>query len=81
MGRGAGYIIFQTSVVQWKDIRPWRPELVPELKHFVCGNSLFFTLGLDEQEAGAGGGRAAPYLLLISPKRRTCGKNPLVENV
>jgi hypothetical protein len=31
---GAGNIIL-TSVVKWKDIRPWRPDFGLERKHFV----------------------------------------------
>jgi hypothetical protein len=33
---GTGNIIL-TTVVQWKDIRPWRPDFGPEGKHFVSG--------------------------------------------
>jgi hypothetical protein len=44
-GEGRGILYFKASVVQWKDMRPWRPELGPEGKHFVSGNSRFFLGG------------------------------------
>ncbi len=59
MERGTGMLYFKASVVQWKDIRPWRPEFGPEGKHFVSGNSLFFILEGAAKLRWAGG-RAAP---------------------
>jgi hypothetical protein len=41
-GRGTLYL---TMVVQWKDIRPWRPEFGPQGKHFASGNCYFLFLG------------------------------------
>ncbi len=35
---GGGGNIILTTVVQWKDIRPWRPDFGPEGKHFVSGD-------------------------------------------
>jgi hypothetical protein len=45
-GRGAGNIIYQVSLVPWKDIRLWQPEFGPEKKenHFVSGNFAGFSL-------------------------------------
>jgi hypothetical protein len=53
-------LYFEASVVQWIDIRPWRPEYGPEAKHFVSG--LFFYFGGCSEAAIGGGGRAAPCL-------------------
>ncbi len=58
-GEGRGILYFEASVVQWKDIRPWRPKYGPEGKHFVSG--LFFILG-DAAKLRWAGGRAAPCL-------------------
>jgi hypothetical protein len=39
--KGRGMLYFKASVVQWKDIRSWRPEL--GLKEaLVSGNNKFF---------------------------------------
>ncbi len=83
MGRGAGNIIFESSVVQWKDKRRWRPQYGPEGKHFVSG--LFFYFG-ECSEAAMGGGAQRPVWHGNAPKKtgacsaraRTRGKNPLV---
>jgi hypothetical protein len=78
VGRGAGSIIFflEASVVQWKDIRPWRPEYGPEGKHFVSG--LFFYLrgwGRGAQRPVSGGNElkktgARSARVAMSSKRR-----------
>jgi hypothetical protein len=80
-------LYFKASVVQWKDIRPWRPEFGPEGMHFVSGNSRFF-LFLGEQRScdGRGGGAQRPVGRGNRPKKmsarsaraRTRGQNPLV---
>ncbi len=54
-GEERGIIYIKALVVQWKDIRPWRPEIGPEGKHFVSGNSYFWV-----SSQAAMGGRAAP---------------------
>ncbi len=57
--RGGEYYISKPRMVEWKDIRPWRPEG----KHFVSGNSLiFYSVGMKKKLRWAGGGRAAPRL-------------------
>jgi hypothetical protein len=39
MDRARGGVLYiKYSVVQWKDMRPWQPDLGPEEKHFVSGN-------------------------------------------
>ena len=55
-------LYFKASVVQWKDIRPWRPEFGPEGMHFVSGNSRFFFNFWGSSEAAMGGA--------MGPKRR-----------
>jgi hypothetical protein len=62
-----GILYFEASVVQWKDIRPWRSEYGPEGKHFVSG--LFFYFG-GCSEAAMGRGAQRPFCVFISPKRR-----------
>ncbi len=59
-GEGRGILYIKDLVVQWKDIRPWRPEFGPEGKHFVSGNSRFFYFWGSSEAAAMGGGRAAP---------------------
>jgi hypothetical protein len=52
------------SLAQWKDIRPWRPELGPEGKHFVSGNRLFLFLKNNKQrncDGWGGKARSAPF--------------------
>jgi hypothetical protein len=36
--------LYKVSVVQWKDIRPWQPQIGPEEKHFVSGSFTGFSL-------------------------------------
>ncbi len=48
------------SLIQWKNIRPWRPEFGPEGIHFVSGNSLFFYFGGSSEAAMDRWGREAP---------------------
>ncbi len=66
---GLGILYIKGSVVQWKNIRPWRPEYGPEGKHFVSG---FFSILGDAAKlrwkwAGA---RSAPFGVAMSSKRR-----------
>jgi hypothetical protein len=64
-------LYFKASVVQWKDIRPWRPEFGPERMHFVYGNSrFFFIFGGAAKLRWAGGARSGPLGGAIGPKRR-----------
>ncbi len=44
-GEGRGILYIKASVVERKDISPWRPEFRPEGKHFVSGNSFIFIFG------------------------------------
>ncbi len=69
-GEGRGILNFEASVVQWNDIRPWRPKYPygPEGKHFVSG--LFFILGDAAKLRWAGGARSAQLGMAMSPKRR-----------
>ncbi len=67
-GEGRGIIYFEALVVQWKDIRPWRPEYRPEGKHFVSGQ--FFILGDAAKLRWAGGARSAPFGVAMRQKRR-----------
>jgi hypothetical protein len=68
-GEGRGILYFEASVVQWKDIRPWRPEYRPEGKHFVSGQ--FFIFGDAAKLRWAGGGaRSALFGGAMSSKRR-----------
>ena len=66
-GEGRGILYFEASVVQWKDIRPWRPEYGPEGKRFVSG--LFFYFGGCSEAAMGGGARSAPFGVALSSKR------------
>ncbi len=70
-GEGRGILYIKDLVVQWKDIRPWRPEFGPERKHLVAGNSFVFIFGgwIKSSEAAMGGGRFV-HGVLMSPKRR-----------
>jgi hypothetical protein len=55
-------LYFKASVVQWKEIRPWRPD--PGLKEaLVSGNS-------NGSCNGRGGARSAPFGVAMCPKRR-----------
>jgi hypothetical protein len=88
-GEGRG-LLYLTMVVQWKDIRPCRPEFGPKGKHFVSGNSLFFYFwGMNEKQRSCDGGwgaRSALFGVAMNPKKtgahsaraRTRGQNPLV---
>ncbi len=68
-GEGRGILYFEALVVQWKDIRPCRPEFGPEGKHFVFG--IFFNFGGSSETAmGGRGARSDPFGVLMSPKRR-----------
>jgi hypothetical protein len=86
-GEGRGILYFEASVVQWKDIRPWRPEFGPEGKHFVSG--LFFYFGACSEAAIGGGGAQRPVWNVNESKKtgarsaraRTRGQNPLVSNI
>ncbi len=42
----------------------------PEERHFVSGNSLFFSLGGSSEAAMGGGARSAPVGVAMRPKRR-----------
>ncbi len=70
MGRGAGNIIFEASVVQWKDIRPWRPEYGTGQKGSILFLDYFFILGDAAKLRWAGGARSAPFGVAMSSKRR-----------
>jgi hypothetical protein len=81
-------LYFKASVVQWKDIRPWRPEFGPEGMHFVSGNSRFFFYFWGSSEAAMdGGGAQRPVgrgnrpnkTSARSARARTRGQNPLVS--
>jgi hypothetical protein len=61
-GKGRGILYFEASVVQWKDIRPWRPEFGPEGKHFVSGIFLYFW-GMQRSCDGRDA-RSAPYKIM-----------------
>ncbi len=81
---GGGVFYFEASVVQWKDIRPWRPEYGPEEKHFVSGLFFYFG-GCSEAAMDGGGAHSAPFGVAMSSKTgarsaraRTRGQNPLV---
>ncbi len=41
-GEERGILCIKALVVQWKDMRPWRPEFGPEGKHFVSGIIFIF---------------------------------------
>ncbi len=73
-GEGRGILYFEASVVQWKDIHPWRPKYGPEGKHFFSG--LFFYFRGCSEAAMGGGARSALFGVLMSPKRRM--RYPLV---
>jgi hypothetical protein len=66
-GEGRGILCMKASVVQWKDIRPWRLEFGPEGKQFVAGNIFLTFWGIIK--AAMGGGRSV-HGVLMSPKRR-----------
>ena len=51
-------LYFKASVVQWKDIRPWRPEL--GLKEDILFPEIVYFLFEGSSVAAMGGGRAAP---------------------
>ncbi len=85
-GEGRGILYFEASVVQWKDIRPWRPKLGPEGKHFVSGLFLYF--GACSEAAMGGGGAQRPVCRVNegktgarSARARTRGQNPLVYHI
>ncbi len=71
-GDGREILYIKTSLVQWKDIRPWRPEFGPERKHFVSRTFCHFW---GSSEAAMGAPRLAR---LMSPKngcaQRTCAR-------
>jgi hypothetical protein len=67
-GEGRGIFYFEASVVQLKDIRPWRPVFGPVGNHFVFGIFLYF--GGCSEAAMGGGVRSALFGVLMSPKRR-----------
>jgi hypothetical protein len=82
-GEGQGILYIKASVVQWKNMGPWRPEFGPEGRHFVSGNSLFlYFWGSSEAAMGA----QRPVWHVNKPNKtgarsvraRTRGKNPLV---
>jgi hypothetical protein len=83
-GEGRGILYFEASVVQWKDIRHWRPKYGPEGKHFVSG--LFFYFGGCSEAAMRGGGGQRSVWCVNEPKKtgarsaraRTRGQNSLV---
>jgi hypothetical protein len=76
----------QASVVQWNDIHPLWPEIGPEGKHFVSGNSFIFIFGGCSEAAMGGLGAQRPVRRGNTPKKtgarsaraRTRGQNPLV---
>ena len=82
-GEGRGILYFEALVVQWKDIRPWRPEYGPEGKHFVSGLFFYFG-GCSEAAMGRGaqrpvwGGNELKKTGARSAWARTRGQNPLV---
>ena len=78
------------NVRKWRDIytptaRSWRPEFGHEGKHFVSGNSLFFSFWGAAKLRLAGGAQRL-VLRVNEPKKtaerstraRTCGQTPLV---
>jgi hypothetical protein len=84
-GEGRGIFYFEASVVQWKDIRPRRPEFGAEENHFVSGIFLYFG-GCSEATKGRVGGAQRTVFRVNEPKKtgarsaraRTRGQNPLV---
>ncbi len=63
-------LYFKASVVQWKDIRPWRPEL--GLKEaLVSGNNKFFwPMNMKQRSCNGRGARSAPFGVAMRPKKR-----------
>ncbi len=65
-------LYFKALVVQWKDIRPWRPELGPEgsfsfWKKYIY---IFWPMNMEQRSFDGLGARSAPFGILMSPKRR-----------
>jgi hypothetical protein len=48
-GEGRGILNIKASLVQWKDIRLWQPEIGPEENHFVSGNFAEFSLYISSE--------------------------------
>jgi hypothetical protein len=59
-GEGRGILYFEALVVQWNDIRPWRPEIGPEGKPFLSGNTRFFFWGGEQRRCDGRGGAQRP---------------------
>ncbi len=85
-GEGRVILYIKASLVQWKNIRLWRPEFEPEGKHFVSRNSFFFILGGAAKLRWAGGaqrpvgrGNEPKKTGARSARARTRGQNPLVK--
>ncbi len=52
-GEGRGVLNIKASLVQWKDIRLWKPEFGPEENHFVSGVfSVYFVGRISEAAMG-----------------------------
>ncbi len=86
-------LYLKALVVQWKDIRPWRPELRPEeIFCFLEIVNLYFLadkyLSMKQRSCDGRGGAQRPVWRGNAPKKtgarsaraRTRGQNPLVFN-
>ena len=63
-GEGWGVLYFKASVVQWRDIQPWRPELRPE------GSFSFWEpMYMKQRSCDGRGARSAPFGMLNEPNK------------